>query len=423
MRILRTCALLAVGLGLASGCWFDDTLREYLDARFWLPFSKHGRHFENRNVRRVSAPFAGMAKAPDASPLGKLRTAYQEISKPIADSFDDTKVRSALAAARADKSLNAKQREEVDLIDAKIDMRSGQPDEPGPIQEAKKKFEGFIKTARTPELLSEARGWLAYTHFLLGEQTEAGKLYLDELNRNGSNLSRETLLSSLKITYGYDGGQELIDHLEEYFDTPEHAAFAIEIATNPHWDRGYWRNQQRAKPASPKAYARIHQLLMQHSDLFKSTKGSQALAILSMRTALSMGDPPGALKIAEMVSANDAVRTEPDFRWMLASSYFLSHQYAAAERPLLDLFGSAKSSDNDRAAAAYALCGVYEKTNNIVEQIRFALWLKAATGLSTNYLGTSTQIVDQSIYWAVSGWDLGLLLDTEAPIEALESFL
>ena len=424
MKILRTFSLMAVGLGLASGCGFDDTLREYLDARFWLPFSKHGRHFENRKVGRVSAPFAGMRKQQDSSPLGRLRAAYQEISKPMVDTFDGTKVRAALAAARADKSLGTPQREEVDLIDAKIDMRSGQPDEPAPIQEAKKKFETFLKAARTPELLSEARGWLAYTHFLLGEQTAAGKLYLDELNRNGSNLSRETLLSSLKITYGYDGGQELIDHLDEYFDTPEHAAFAIEIATNPHWERRYLRNRQRAKPRSLKAYTRIHQLLMQHAELFKSANGSQALALLSMRTALSMGDPPGALKIPEMVPSNDTIRTEPDFQWMLASSYFLSYEYAAAERPLLDLFESPKASDDDRSAAAYALCGVYEKTGNAIEQIRFALWLKAAPPEGDNHIGSSSsQIADQSIYWASSGWDLGLLLDTEASIEALESFL
>lgn len=57
------------------------------------------------------------------------------------------------------------------------------------------------------------------------------------MNRSGSNLSRETVLNSLRMTYGYDGGPELLAHLEEYFDTPEHAAFAIQLATNPHWDR------------------------------------------------------------------------------------------------------------------------------------------------------------------------------------------
>jgi hypothetical protein len=132
--------------------------------------------------------------------------------------------------------LTRRQREEVDLIDAKIDMRSGQPDEPELLQSAKKKIEAFLRTARTPEFRSEARGWLAHIHYLMGEQTAAGKIYLDELNRSGSNLSRETLLNSLQMTYGYDGGPELLAHLDEYFDTPEHAAFAIQLLTNPHWN-------------------------------------------------------------------------------------------------------------------------------------------------------------------------------------------
>ena len=108
----------------------------------------------------------------------------------------------------------------MDLIEAKIEMRAGQPEEPELLLSAKQKLQRFLRTARTPEFLSEARGWLARIHFLLGEQTAAGKIYLDELNRDGSNLSRETLLDSLRMTYGYDGGPELLAHLEEYFDTP-----------------------------------------------------------------------------------------------------------------------------------------------------------------------------------------------------------
>ncbi len=52
---------------------------------------------------------------------------------------------------------------------------------------AKGKPGAFLRTGRTPEFLSEARGWLGYSHFLLGEQTQAGKIYLDELNRSGSS--------------------------------------------------------------------------------------------------------------------------------------------------------------------------------------------------------------------------------------------
>lgn len=64
-------------------------------------------------------------------------------------------------------------------------------------------------------------------HYRAGDQTAAGKIYLDELSLKDSNLSRETLVPSHRLIYGYDGGPKLLEHLEEYFDTPEHAAFAI----------------------------------------------------------------------------------------------------------------------------------------------------------------------------------------------------
>src|SRR5579862_4634543 len=32
-------------------------------------------------------------------------------------------------------------------------------------------------------------------------------------------------------------------------------------------------------------------------------------------------------------------------------------------------------------------------------------------------------LADLSIYWASSGWDLGILLDAEAPVDALRSFI
>lgn len=423
-RIVQLGGLLSFGLGFIGACGFDNALREYLDARFWLPFSKQAGHFARTNVTRVSLPFAGMVEARDDTALSKLRAAYQQISQPVSNAFDAGPLRQAVAAARADKSLTRRDQEEVELIDAKIDMRSGQVLDPQPLQSAKTKLQMFLRTARTPEFLSEARGWLAHVHFLLGEQTAAGKIYLNELNRNGSNLSRETLLNSLRLTYGYDGGPELMAHLEEYFDTPEHAAFAIQLITNPHWDRYFARYDERLRPREEsESYARIKGLLDKHADLLSSNTGANSLALLGMRTALRMGDPPSALTIAAMVPASAAIRTEPDFQWMLASAHFLSRDYAAAEGPLLDLFQSARSSVSQKAAAAYALCGVYEKGKNAVEQIRFALWLHTSANKNGVYLSEPSGVADQSVYWAVSGWDLNLLLDTEAPTDALISFL
>lgn len=426
-RGLRFFGLLLLGFGFVFGCGFDDTLREYLDAHFWLPFSKQAWHFERKNVRRISSPFAGMVKAVGTTPLAKLRAEYQKLSQPlpIDVAIDTTKQREAMTAARADQTLTPREKEEVDLIDAKIDMRSGQPSQPEPLRAAQRKLETFLQTARTPEFLSEARGWLGYAHFLLGDQTAAGKIYLDELNRDGSNLSRETLLMSLRLTYGYDGGPALLEHLPEYFDTPEHAAFAVQMATNPRWERGPSRYGGNAKQADHEvqSYTRVVSLLESHRALLNSERGANALALLFMRTALRMGDPPTALKTAAMVPSGAVIRQEPDFMWMLASAHFLSREYASAERPLLDLFNSRRSSDDQKAAAAYGLCGVYRKTGNAVEQIRMALWLETAVRTHNMYRSDSSVIEDRSVYWAVSGWDLNLLLDSEAPIDALRSFL
>jgi hypothetical protein len=430
-HILLPCTAF-VGITLACACGWDNSLREYLDARFWLPFAKYPGHFERKNVRRVSLPYAGMEMASE-TPLGELRAAYQGIAEPVTDNEgpenvreEIANVRAAIAVARADKSLTRRDREEIDLIDAKTEMRAGQPANPEPLIAAKQKLLVLVRTAHTSEFRSEARGWLAHIHYLLGEQTPAGKIYLDELNRNGSNLSREVLLNSLQMTYGYDGGPELLAHLNDYFDTPEHAAFAIELVTNPHWSRGYDFSEPEHQGDNDKlvqAYARIQQLLEQHRRILSSGTGSNGLALLTMRVALRIGDPPAALKIAAMVPANAALQTDPEFNWMLASARYVSHQYAAAEEPLLRLFRSHRSDDHQKAAAAYGLCGVYEKTANVVEQLRFALWLHTQVGLHNIYLNNPSGVADFSVYWAVSGWDLNLLLDTEAPVDAIQAFL
>lgn len=419
-RILRIGSVLFLAFAFVWACPFDATLREYLSAHFWLPFAKRAASFERPHVRRISAPFAGMTAAKGDTPLAALRTAYQHISEPNQDPLDVAPLRKAVAAARADQSLTRREKEEVDLIDAKIDMRSGGPDEPELLESARKKLAAFLRTARTPEFLSEARGWLAHIHYLLGDQTAAGKIYLDELNRNGSNLSRETLLNSLRMTYGYDGGPDLRVHLEEYFDTPEHAAFAIQLATNPHWRRERWEREPADSSEEP--YGPIKELLEKHSDLLRSNTGANTLALLAMRTALRMGDPPAARKMADAVPADAAIRAEPDFNWMLASALFLSREYKAAERPLVALFGSARSSDDQKAAAAYGLCGVYWKTGNVMERLRFALWLRTKVRKGDMYLSYPSRISDLSVYWAISGWDLNLLLDAEAPIDVLRSF-
>jgi hypothetical protein len=424
--------LLFVVLLIACACPWNDELREYLNAHFWSPFAKHGASFENAHVQRMNAPYAGMTRAEGDSPLARLRATYQKLPQPYLydqnppTSPDLAPIRQAVAAAHADPSLTRRDKEEVELVEAKIEMRAGEASDSGDLlQSAQQKFQTFLRTARTQEFRSEARGWLAHIHYLFGEQTAAGKIYLDELNRTGSNLSRETLLNSLRMTYGYDGGPDLIAHLDEYFDTPEHAAFAIALVTNPR-GRGPTETQRfERRPDRSQIYLRIKDLLARHGDLLRSKGATDSLGLLAMRIALSMGDPAGARKIAESVPADAAVHASPDFQWMSASALFLSGDYAAAEKPLLALFRSPRATTRQRAAAAYALCGVYWKTGNTTEQLRFALWLNTPPqpDREREYLPVPSMIGDLSIYWASSGWDLNMLLEAEAPIDVLQSFI
>ena len=113
----RRWSLLLVGLLTACACPWNDELREFLHAHFWLPFAKHSGSFERPNVRRMDAPFAGMTAAQGDSPLARLRTAYQKIPQPemynpTPDTGPDVApLRRAVAAARADRSLTGREKE------------------------------------------------------------------------------------------------------------------------------------------------------------------------------------------------------------------------------------------------------------------------------------------------------------------------
>jgi len=187
-RVAAFASVLPLALGVACACAFDDALREYLSTNFWLPFAKSGWDFAI-SAPATTSPYAGMTRAAGASPLERLRAAYQGIAQ---GRYDAALLQKAVAEARADGALGAAEREEVDLIDAKIDLRAGSREIPAPLERARVKLEQFLRGARTPAWRSEARGWLAHIHYLNGAQTLAGKIYLDELQRRDSNLSRQT---------------------------------------------------------------------------------------------------------------------------------------------------------------------------------------------------------------------------------------
>ncbi len=56
IRATHIIGLAAVVCGTIGACGFDDTIREYLNAHFWLPFAKSARHFARNGIRRANAP-------------------------------------------------------------------------------------------------------------------------------------------------------------------------------------------------------------------------------------------------------------------------------------------------------------------------------------------------------------------------------
>lgn len=401
--------------GVLLACPFDTSLREYLHAQFWQPFSSWYSSPPRRTGKDLSKPYAGMQRSAPETPLGRLRLAYIT-QQPNAAA-------KALAEARS-AGLTGRDREEVELVAAKLSMRFGAAKP----QEVRKQFTDFLRTAKTPEFRSEARGWIAHVYYEEGNHTEAGKIYIDELKRNDSNLGRDVLMDSLRMNFGHDGRQHLRDHIDEYFDTADHAVFAIQLVTNPRFNRPYHLapdedNFDRREPEPTIPQEKILALLEKHSKLLESRRGSSELAILAMRTALRAGDPAGALRFADRIPVDSKTRLEPEFLWMLGSAQFLAKEYKAAQEPLLALFGLRSASPKQRAAAAYGLCGVYWKLRDPVEGLRFALWLEHENRAGRGEGRETPHVEDGSIYWASSGFDLGLLLEHEASISQIQEFV
>jgi hypothetical protein len=224
-------------VSLVRACGFDDTLREYLNTHFWLPFAKNGNHFAKADGSQLSAPFAGMGKP------GKLRDAYEK-RQPLEDA-----------------SLTPREQEEASLIDAKIDIRS----------------EAWIPRRLSSSLSSEGED--------AGESQRSPRLARacalprGRPDRGRKDLSRRVEPQGFKPQPRNAGdvaaadlwlrrGPKLLAHLEEYFDTPEHAAFAIQLVTNPRWDR--WGARDRPEPVVTPLppYERIKTLFEKHGRLF-----------------------------------------------------------------------------------------------------------------------------------------------------------
>jgi hypothetical protein len=352
-----------------------------------------------------------------------VREAYQPLSRsgePLA--FPETpeefsgqcaKARTAVAMALS-MALTESEREEIQLVAAKIDLREGEAGNPEALQQAREKLQTFLGTVRTPARASEARGWLARVYYLLGEDAAAAKIYLDELSVADSALPRGTLLQSLHMLFASDESRSrLADHLEEYFATPKLALFVVNLLTNPSYQQG--------RPALAAVARKAITALQQHPELFRAGGESAALALALMRAALYMGDPKAALTYARMVPRTSTTTQSPEFNWMTAACHFLRREYAAAEAPLLRMYHSAQANDRDRSAAAQALIGVYQKLGRGADQLHAAfLYYQAGPPYPGDYLAEG-----RTISWPHTGWllDLPYLLDIQLTDKELRAYL
>jgi hypothetical protein len=277
-------------------CGPDMTFRAYLNGSFWQPFAKYEDSVvkagpaKNRRdqVQAGNAvpqvAFAGFSKAPASDALSKVRKAY------IAENYDEARAQLE-EAARVD--LSEGDREELRLIDAKLDLRIAENEDDKDcalLATAKQKLEAYVATSRSPALRSEARGWLARVHYLLREYPAAVKIYLDELASKETVFDKESLVASLHMIFPYNGsGARLADHLEEYFDTPAHALFVVYIVTNPVCSEG------KERAAMAEAARNVIDALQRHSELFNGSDQSESLALAVMRASIYMGDTQSAL--------------------------------------------------------------------------------------------------------------------------------
>lgn len=410
----------------------EFTFRAYLDRRFWQPLSKYEASLGRTRPpqRQTAGPaFAGMSALAANEAVRRAGEAYRNGS-PV-------EMRTAVQQA-LQSNLSPREREEMLLLEAKIDLREADPtrgavgehmtlapEDRAALRRVAERLQDFMQTAQSSAFRSEARGWLARVQYLTGDYPSATKIYLDELANPDTIFSRESLIASLRTLFPYNGSEaRLTDHLEEYFDTPAHALFVVDLVTNPI----YGDDGERA--AMAEAAKKTIATLLKRADLFRQGSDSDALALALMRASLYMGDPVAALTYARRIPVRSETTRRPEYNWMVAACHFLMHDYAAAEAPLRIMYRSAKADPRDRVAAAQGLLGVYQKLARPVDQLHAAFLYYQAQGgrpgelaedggrtLPGAYLGF--------VYWPWDGllMDLPYLLDVQLRDEDLVQYL
>lgn len=416
--------LLLVTLCAASApaCGPEFAFRSYLNSRFWQPLSKYEQSLDAApGAETVASPqrghaFAGTASEPASPGLMGVRADFR------AGALD--KAEAGIGGALGSAATEA-EREELQLIGLKILLRKGEQGDRDPVllRGAKEKLLAYLQTARTPAWRSEARGWLARCHFLLEEYAPAAKIYLDELRSNDTVHSRQSLISSLRLLFPYNGSSaRLAEHLEEYFDTPEHALFVVNIVTNP----VYSDDEERRGMAE--VAQRVIRSLQQHRELFRGPLADQ-LGLALMRASLYRGDTGAALAYSRLIGPAGAVAGSPEFNWMVASCRFLRREYAEAVAPLQSILASPRATLRERNAAAQGLVGVYQKTGRRVDQLHAAFIYETLPYTPGHYeesrTGNGGEAYTGFTYWPMGGelLDLPYLLDVQLSDDDLRQYL
>jgi hypothetical protein len=444
MRRLVVAAVAAVIVWQAAeacGPWY--VLRAALSPVFWQPFVKTIPDLLSPTQGATdSAVFAGMS--PGGSPeLAAARKAYGAVARWRLDHFqlwdqqEPPLLDSSVTAARqtVDSALAAgpssAERDELRLVRCKVTLREAEsllltsrrkavtpasaPQDT--LRKARAELTAYLSEAKTPALVSEAKGWLARCHYLLGEHHQAARIYLDELARPDSAIGRERLLTSLRILFPYNGSAaRLADHLDEYFDTPQHALFVINLVTNP------VQEDDSERRAMGTVGRQALAALERHRELFAKGAESDRLALAAMRASLYMGDPASALKVEESLPAGSAARTEPEARWLLAIAHFLLGHYAQAEPHLVALADAPATPPWSRGRARLGLLAVYQKLSRPADQLVSAFRYEVDQRRAVSE-ARDTENEWYAGWWPYVGWvmDLPYLLDVQLSEEELHS--
>lgn len=395
----------------ACGPWL--TFREYLTHSFWSPMFYTFSSLITGAKREHKPPYAGFSTSEVPDSLKNLRDAYQALaSSPGERTLDGA--REAAARALAPGGLSATNIEEAQLIECKILLREAEGN-PDTLAQVRRKLEDFIAIASVPAFAAEARGWLARILYLQRDYVSATKIYLDEVDSAASPLSVDTLASSLRWTYNA-GRSQLMERVEELFDTPRHALYMVNLLTNEgSWD--YFR-----RPLAGKFAFKLLGMLKSHPELFKHGTDSNALLMALMRTSLYMGDPASALKYAGAASKSAALQQNVEFNWMTAIARFVRRDYAHAEAPLLRMLRNPSATAADRCTAAQGLLGVYFKTGRPVDALH-AAFIQESQPLEDR--AALEDIRSPRIQWQFYGLNLDLpyLLDAMLTESHLREYL